>query len=1339
MNRMRKVVMAAGLLLLALWFTANFARLTGEQHGVVRFVLGSLFAFLILVRPKVGRVGTAPRHGVPAAVGLVGTLLAVGGIIFTIHQFEWLGIVLLLYACMRWAMQPRYGRDIILALLLLYWVHPLPGRAFGDMQLAMQRWSVAGAEWLLHVLNVRAWADGFFLYSGYEIVGVPESCSGMRAVVTVLLCTLGTSILLRFHMIELALFVVVALTQVLAMNIVRITMVVKYAPTMPPEWSRNFLHDSLGWFLLIAILLPQIEASAWQVCRLRLRHIARGIAADELEPPERATRFPRFWHLLLKWFRTLMVLTLIVLAVVFAAYKSRPLHRNAMRREVIDSLMETDRAAAERAIDQQLARRPDDREMLGQKVRTQVMRRDFEGALRTFDRMGGPLSPFETTLKSWSLMALGKTADAVALIDSLPLNQRHLPGVAMVRAEYAAVQGDPGLAAEYIVYAGHSVIDVDRVRALFPFLAQHEQWRAIADSDAEHPYEDPRYALVVVEAGLRVNDLDVIARALGQALRQWPEDPRFLQGLFVLASRRPGSEWEDRFTLNLQANLDKLDVDQVVSYMGYCFKLARPDLGWQAYLHLLQLDPRHPDVFYTPAQNGGRWFELRRRLVRIGDPAEMLDIRPLVAHTRHLWRFNDLWNRVPLCRQFVRRDTAATRNGYMIATLAELESREREGRLSMRGMLIYPVVLASQARFNDAHARLDRIAEEHPDLLAQVQLQHAEFYDFSRNWESSYEALRVYYAEARQPELKADLLMVNALLNLNLGVPALEVARRSADLFPGVGYTDLLRAAIWDTFGFKEQALFLLRGHEDDIYLHTTARLLLDTGRVREAERVHGVLGQRFDRLPGSLRQPLLPPPAELTVTPRWTPDTEDPAVEADRFDSLAARGFSPFLRALNTLSAAWFRDPAAAEDPARWAAAGRDAGERAAALHRLAVLAARAQRRDTAIAAARAAVNELPDSPILRRILIALTEGDSQVVAAARAACPEDPDIWLASLVVGVRERGTGDWLRGEVERALRADRFPVGTLVQAGDFLLRKGARSEAAQFARATIAKGDGLVSALMLGLRCALEARDADWAVACARLGIEHAVDPSVFYKAVVEIKTIQETPDADLLRALEYLKDRFPRNSEWVQYLGHVYFQKGETRRALAVLEPVIAQEVSGIRVRSLLLAAEAARVDGDDARALGILERALDANPNAPTVLNNLIYNLAQRRETAPRAYELLPRLLATGLESPAMLDTVALVYLRNGKLDLAKEYSDRALAALDPGDYSALETQLNAAEILLAMGRLEEAEAGIDAVRRDERITSFLDARARRLADFIRERRQRQAASGTGYAPAGR
>ncbi|MDA0991402.1 MAG: hypothetical protein O3A51_11705, partial [Verrucomicrobia bacterium] len=737
-------------------------------------------------------------------------------------------------------------------------------------------------------------------------------------------------------------------------------------------------------------------------------------------------------------------------------------------------------------------------------------------------QISGELGPFETTLKSWALMAVGRADEATALIDAMPSGARNLPGVAMVRAEYAAIEENPEMASEYLMKAGHSTIDIERVRSLYPFLARHEQWHAIAATDMAKPYRNSGAALLSAHACLRVNDLDGLARTLQVALRQWRHDPRFMRSLFELAMRRPGSEWEDRFADSFMANYQGLEIDPLIAYITYCFQLTRPDLAWLGYTRLLELDSRHPEVFYAPAQFGGSWYRFRRRGIGVGgtDRSATIDLRPLASHTKHLWPFSRLWRQVPLRRELAQLQLGETRERYMAWTLDELQTREKNGTLSMRGELIYPGVLASEERFEEAHQRLELIRKAYPPMVSEVLMRHAELYDRQKQWQDAYEALHAYYDSTDIIELQAEMLMVNALLNLNLGIGALHVAQRAAQLFPGVGYTDLLEAAIWDIFGYKEDALHVLGEHEDDVFIYAAARLSAETGRQSEAERLYRVVGQQAPVKQIEAAQRLDPIPSEITITRRWpAPMTpEEMRAAAAMYTQRVSHAQSPFIQGLDRLTSQWHASLGAAADLETWKAVGRNVFEEAIALHRLGVLEARQKRYDEAQEAIRAALDRLPESPILRRILLALTEGDDETIAAARRACPTDPEIWLASLVGRYRAEGGGPWMQTEADAAIRREEFSSGVMIRAGDLFLRAGQVDAASSLARYGLSKGKGIVSAYMLGLRCALEARDLEWALLCARSGIRNTQNPGVFYRAMVEIKAYQETPDADLITA-----------------------------------------------------------------------------------------------------------------------------------------------------------------------------------------------------------------------------
>jgi len=120
--------------------------------------------------------------------------------------------------------------------------------------------------------------------------------------------------------------------------------------------------------------------------------------------------------------------------------------------------------------------------------------------------------------------------------------------------------------------------------------------------------------------------------------------------------------------------------------------------------------------------------------------------------------------------------------------------------------------------------------------------------------------------------------------------------------------------------------------------------------------------------------------------------------------------------------------------------------------------------------------------------------------------------------------------------------------------------------------------------------------------------------------------------------------------------------------------------------------------------------------PDRLSVLNNLVYMLAQNPQTLARARALMPRLLEIGSESFAVMDTAATVYLRSGDLDNAKVWMDKATAALKVDSYSANEVRLNAAELQMRRGEYDAAREAVETLRKDASRSDFVDQKARSL-----------------------
>jgi thioredoxin-like negative regulator of GroEL len=117
--------------------------------------------------------------------------------------------------------------------------------------------------------------------------------------------------------------------------------------------------------------------------------------------------------------------------------------------------------------------------------------------------------------------------------------------------------------------------------------------------------------------------------------------------------------------------------------------------------------------------------------------------------------------------------------------------------------------------------------------------------------------------------------------------------------------------------------------------------------------------------------------------------------------------------------------------------------------------------------------------------------------------------------------------------------------------------------------------------------------------------------------------------------------------------------------------------------------------------------------PEDAVVLNNLVYLLAQRRETLSRARTLLPLLLREGELPFSYYDTAAMVLMRSGELEQAEKWLEQAMLAVDMEMHGAHEVLLNRVELMIRQGRLDHARAALQGIRQDAARPDHVDRRA--------------------------
>ena len=124
-------------------------------------------------------------------------------------------------------------------------------------------------------------------------------------------------------------------------------------------------------------------------------------------------------------------------------------------------------------------------------------------------------------------------------------------------------------------------------------------------------------------------------------------------------------------------------------------------------------------------------------------------------------------------------------------------------------------------------------------------------------------------------------------MHLDMPVYALVVAGKGMDQFPGSPRIEQATAAIWMVAGFSEEALFLLQRTDGEASPMLLARLMQDTERLKEANKLRRTFGAADIEVGPENAQHFLLPPAEGALDGEWLPVDPDPDT-GPRAESLA-------------------------------------------------------------------------------------------------------------------------------------------------------------------------------------------------------------------------------------------------------------------------------------------------------------------------------------------------------------------------------------------------------------------------------------------------------------------
>lgn len=1320
----RWIGLAAGVLL-ALWIILNFRALWDSEDGMVRSILGAIFFLVILLRPKpVARngLGVVQDRGTivnDLALAASGIVLVITGIVFAIHTILWLGILLITYVGLRYALLPAVAPDLGKAMFILFWIHPLPYQILNPFRFGLQRLSVEGAGWLLQFANIRVWVDGFVLRAGTLVFEVPEACSGMRAVTTVFMLCLGLGLLKRLKWPMLTGLVLVAWGQALILNVLRIAVGVILVSRLGGFDVAEFYHTSLGILLLFAVVAVYFDVTGLEAW-LRRRQAQRQARADyaHADTPQRAISYlPAAWQFIKRRSWVSISVAAAIAVVGIAIYRSRPYHRAEMIKEVALVLGSAGQYenALRAAMDVQCLV-PQDVAWRLEVVKLMLARRQFGAALSELDdtaMQSDQVHRIERAiLAAYANMGLDRRKEVTALLKNLPPQAEDHPMLAMINAEFAAADEQPDRVAELALRAAQWAPNTPRIRRLFPVLAKNRNWRVIMAAHSNLPHETAEQALIAAEAAMNLNQPEILAGLLTSVLPCWPDDVRFLTPLFFLAVKQPGGRWEDALAQLFVRGISHADnPDLLYPLFEKCFQLRRPDLAWSLYLRLKAIAPQHPYLAMAVVRYGNLWFAVRRQALSMPTDfaLETVDIRPLLRKVfAHPWSRN-FSRRLPLAVELTADNVEAVRRDYLRQALAGFARLGRDGKLSLPVWYEYALALEMADRIPEAADQLTAIALAYPTEADVVRLRRAEIYRRLKDWQTVYEILRGYPGGAR-PDLTPLTILCEAQRCLMLNLPALVTATTAYREFPDSTQAKAMLADTLLVVQCPEEALWLLsrksiRLNQDLEILRAEA--LFATERYMECKRycsTHRLQPPDYSRAP---IQRLITTPAEQALT--WHRSAIPGEKDFERAATMIQRnlpGFtSPFLRDCCRL---WLDCYAAhsrgsVTDMARWLACGRDPVEQATALLQLTMLLCREGDYVRAEQVAARAAGLLPQSPFLWRAWISLAEGRPEVIAAARSACPLDPEIWLAWLITEVRRGGDETRIRAALNDAITAENMPVGTITRAGDFLLRKGMPSAAMIAARYASANAQGFAPAHFLLLRCAGIANDRESALLAAQRASDAALEPPLFCcKVIVDLKGLSNPKDTDVYDALKQLRRRDYTNPRWAEMLGYIYFQRSGMDIGNALTETSFAIDGGATSKVTFVIAAESARLIRDYDRALKYLRKGYERYPGDVVFLNNLVQALSMRPETMGEARARVDHLLNLGASNPAVLDTAAVVYLHSGDWTGAEKLLAQALALAPRHSPEWMTVRLHQAELQYKRGALKEAKVILDDLGRN-------------------------------------
>lgn len=234
-------------LLLTVWQSPEYS------HGPLIPVLSGL---LFLRQLKGEPIIQGPVNRWPGIVLMViSVLLGLAGqmvetpIVTATALVPWFGAVLLI--SFGWDQGKRFWPPIVHLLFML----PLPGYSYYKVSIALQLISAELGVWILRVMNIPVYLDGYIIDLGVLKMHVAEACSGLRYLFPILSFSYIFAVLFRGGIVMKTILLLSAAPIAVAMNSFRIAIAGMIVQYQGQEHLQGFTHFFEGWVIFVLSVL----------------------------------------------------------------------------------------------------------------------------------------------------------------------------------------------------------------------------------------------------------------------------------------------------------------------------------------------------------------------------------------------------------------------------------------------------------------------------------------------------------------------------------------------------------------------------------------------------------------------------------------------------------------------------------------------------------------------------------------------------------------------------------------------------------------------------------------------------------------------------------------------------------------------------------------------------------------------------------------------------------------------------------------------------------------------------------------------------------------------------